>query len=195
MFLNCNDLPPGRFSIGDSILRVKFPNKCIENSELPNEKQSDPDLEDSLQLPAFADGMLWFILDEYMGFLNSGQNFKPIPEVKSKTEEANETEGEDLIDTLINSLEFAPPFSTLESCRDSGFLIRPNYIKEVGSGLKREQKLLGVSNSVAITQLGHRGYPKIKIRYSRDDKQPLNPVSWIGGVKPKTHGSDDGDEA
>jgi hypothetical protein len=86
--------------------------------------------------------MLWFILEEYMGYLQSGQTFKPIPEVKSETEEANETEGEDLIDALSKSLEFAPPFSTLESCRDSGFLIKPNYIKEVVSGLKKEQNSL-----------------------------------------------------
>ena len=90
---------------------------------------------------------------------------------------------------------FAPPFSTLESCRDSGFLIKPNYIKEVVSGLKREQKLLGVSNSGVVAQLGHRGYPKVKIRYSRDGNQPLNPVFWIVGVKPKTQGSDEGGDA
>jgi hypothetical protein len=118
-----------------------------------------------MQLPAFADGMLWLILDEYIGFLNSGQKFKPIPEVKSETEEANEAEGEDLIDALIKSPEFAPLFSTLESCRDSGFLIKPNYIKNAVSGLKREQQLLGVSNSGVITQLGHRGYPNVKIKY------------------------------
>ena len=58
MFLNCNDLPPVKPAIGDSFLHVNFPNRYIENLELPNEKKSDPDLKDSLQLPAFADGML-----------------------------------------------------------------------------------------------------------------------------------------
>ncbi len=149
----------------------------------------------ALQLPAFADGILWFIIDEYMGYLQSGQTFKPIPEVKSETEEANETEGEDLIDALGRSLEFAPPFPTLESCRDYGFLIKPNYIKEVVSGLKKDHKLLGVSNSGVVAQLRHRGYPKVKIRYSRDGSQPLNLVFWIVGVRPRTHGSDEGDEA
>ena len=86
MFLNCNDLPPVRPSIGDSFLHIKFPNKYIENPELPNEKKSEPNLKHRLQLPAFADGMLWFIIDEYMGCLQSGQTFKPIPEVKSETE-------------------------------------------------------------------------------------------------------------
>ena len=96
---------------------------------------------------------------------------------------------------MSKSLEFAPPFSTLESCRDFGFLIKPNCIKEVVSGLKREQKILGISNSGVITQLGHRGYPKVKIRYSRDGNPPLNPVFCIMDVKPKTRGSDEGDEA
>jgi hypothetical protein len=104
MFLNCNDLPPVKPAVGDSFLRIKFPNKYIKNPELSNEKKSNPYLKDSLQLPAFADGMLWFILDEYMGFINSGQKFEPIPEVKSETEEANKAEGEDLIDTLSKSL-------------------------------------------------------------------------------------------
>ncbi len=47
---------------------------------LQNEKKSDPGLKDLFQLP-FADEMMWFILDEYMGYLQSGQTFKPIPEV------------------------------------------------------------------------------------------------------------------
>ncbi len=46
MFLNCNDLPPVRPAIGNSFLRVKSPNKYIENPELPSEKKSDPDLKD-----------------------------------------------------------------------------------------------------------------------------------------------------
>jgi hypothetical protein len=69
MFLNCNDLPPVRPAIGDSFLRVKFPNRYTHDPKLPNEKKSDPGLKDMLQLPAFADGMFWFILEEYMGYL------------------------------------------------------------------------------------------------------------------------------
>jgi hypothetical protein len=196
MFLNCNDLPPVRPSIGNTFLRVKFPNKYTDDDPvLPNEKKSDPDLKDLLERPSFADGMMWFILDEYMGFLRTGQKFRPIPEVKSETEDANETEGEDLIVALSKSLEFAPPFTTLESCRDSGFLIKPNYIREVVSGLKKDHKLLGVSISGVMAQLGHRGYPKVKIRFSHDGLPPPNPVFWVAGVKAKSRESDEGDDA
>ncbi len=105
MFLNCNDLPPVRPSIGDTFLYVKFPNKYTEDPILPNEKKSDPDLKDMLQRPSFANRMMWFIIEEYIGFLRSGQEFvKPIPEDKSETEDANEAEGEDLIVALSKSL-------------------------------------------------------------------------------------------
>ncbi len=130
-----------------------------------------------------------------MGFLRSGQEFKPIPEVKLETEDANEAEGEDLIVELSKSLEFAPSFTTLESYSDSGFLINLNYIREVVSGLKKDHKLLGVSISGVMAQLGHRGYPKVKIRFSHDDKQPPNPVFWIVGVKAKCRESDERDDA
>ena len=92
-------------------------------------------------------------------------------------------------------LEFAPPFTTLESCRESGFLIKPNYIREVISGLKKDHKLLGVSITGVMAQLGHRGYPKVKIRFYHDDKQPPNAVFWFVGVKAKSRESDEGDDA
>jgi len=69
MFLNCNDLPPVKPAIGDSFLLVKFPNWYTDVFNMQNEKKSDPGLKDLLQLPAFADGMLWFILEKYMGYL------------------------------------------------------------------------------------------------------------------------------
>jgi phage/plasmid-associated DNA primase len=69
MFLNCNDFPPARPAIGNSFLRVKFPSRYNDEPKLQNEKKSDPDWKDLLQLPAFADGMPWFILEEYMGYL------------------------------------------------------------------------------------------------------------------------------
>ena len=93
-------------------------------------------MKDLLKLPAFADGMLWFILEEYMGYLQSGQTFKPIPEVKSETEEANEAEGEDLIDALSKTFEFTPPFSSLDNCTKSSFLVKPQIIKDVLGDLK-----------------------------------------------------------
>jgi hypothetical protein len=67
MFLNCNDLPPVRPAIGKSFLRVKFPNQYIDDPK--PKRKSDPGLKDLLHLAAFADGMLWFILKEYMGYL------------------------------------------------------------------------------------------------------------------------------
>jgi hypothetical protein len=69
MFLNCNDLPPVKPAIGDSFLHVKYPNLYTDVPNMQNEKKSDPGLKDLLQLPAFADGMLWFILEKYMGYL------------------------------------------------------------------------------------------------------------------------------
>ncbi len=120
MYLNCNDLPPGRPSIGDSFLCVKFPNRYTEVPNLQNEKKSDPGLKDLLQLPAFADGMVWLSLEEYMGYLQSGKTFKPIPEDLAEMEEASEAEGEDLIDTLSKTFEFAKPFSSLDDYIQSG---------------------------------------------------------------------------
>ena len=195
MFLNRNKLPPVRPSTGDSFLHVKFRNKYTEDPVLPNENKSDPNFKDRLQRSSFADGMIWLIVEEYMGFLRSGQKFKPISEVTSETEEANDAEGEDLLVASSIYLGFAPPFSTLESCRDSGFLIKPDYIREVISGLKKNHKFNGVSNSGMIVQLGHRGYPKVKIQFFHDDKQPPKTVFLIVGVKVKCRGSDEGVDA
>ena len=63
------------------------------------------------------------------------------------------------------------------------------------SGLKKDHKLLGVSVSGVMAQLGHRGYPKVKIRFSHDGIPPPNPVFWIEGVKAKSRESDEGDDA
>ncbi len=56
-----------------------MPNKYTDDPKLQNEKKSDPGLIDLFKLPASADGMMWFILEEYMGYLRYGQTFKPIP--------------------------------------------------------------------------------------------------------------------
>jgi hypothetical protein len=185
MFLNCNDLPPVRPSIENTFLRVKFPNKYIDDEPvLPNEKKSDPDLKDDLQLPAFADGMMWFILEEYIGYLHSGQKFRPIPEVKSKTEDANEAEGEDLIDALSKNFEFAPPFSSaLDECIKSGFLVKPQAVKDVLQDLKKQGSLMGVSKSGLITQLGLRGYPKTDNKVWFNAGAGKQYTSWIVGIK------------
>jgi hypothetical protein len=184
MFINCNDLPPVRPSIENTFLHVKFPNKYTDDKPvLPNEKKSDPDLKDTLQLPAFADGMLWFILEEYMGYFQSGQTFKPIPEVKSEMEDANEAEGEDLIDALNKIFEFAPPFSSLDECIKSGLLVKPQVIEDVLHDLKKQGSLMGVSKSGVLLQLGPRGYPNTDSKVRFDAGAGKQYTSWIVGIK------------
>jgi hypothetical protein len=102
-----------------------------------------------------------------MGYLKSGQTFKPIPEVMSGTEDANESKGEDLIDAFNTTFEFAPPFFSLDECIKSGFLVKPQVIKDVLGDLKKQGSLIGVSKNGLIMQLGLRGYPKTdnKIRF------------------------------
>ena len=51
-----------------------------------------------------------------------------------------------------------------------------SWVSHGGSSLpQKEPKSLGVSNGGMITQLGHRGYTDVKIQFSHDDKQRLNP--------------------
>jgi hypothetical protein len=185
MFLNCNDLPPARTAIGDSFLRVKFPNRYIDVPNLQNEKKSDPGLKDMLQLSVFADGMLWFILNEYIGYIQSGQTFKPIPEVKSETEDANDAEGEDLIVALSKNFKFASPYSSLDDCTKSGFLVKPQVIKDILGDLKKQGSLVGVSKSGLIMQLGLRGYPKTDNKVRFDAGAGKQYTSWIVGIKRK----------
>jgi hypothetical protein len=185
MFLKCSDLPPVKPVIGDSFLHVKFPNRYTEDPVLQNEKKSDPDLKDALQLPAFADGMLWFILEEYMGYLQSGQKFRPIPEVKSETEDANEAEGEDLIVALSKNFDFAPPFSSMDECIKSDFIVKPQVIKDVLGDLKKQGSLMGVSKSGLIMQLGLRGYPKSDNKVQFDAGTGKQYTSWIVGIRRK----------
>ncbi len=89
-----------------------------------------------------------------MGYFRSGQTYKPIPEVKSETEDANEAEGEDLIDALSKNFEFAPPFSSLDEGTKSGFLVKLQVIKDILGDLKKQGSLMGVSKSGLIMQLG-----------------------------------------
>jgi len=116
-----------------------------------------------------------------MGYNQSGQTFKPIPEVKSETEDANEAEGEDLMDALSKTFEFAPPFSSLDECAKSGFLVKSQVIKDVLGDLKKQGSLLGVSKSGLIMQLGLRGYPKVRF----DAGAGKQYTSWILGIKRK----------
>ena len=182
MFLNCNDLPPVRPSIGGTFLRVRFPNKYVEAPTLPNEKRKDDGLKRRLALPSFSDGMLWLIIDEYCGFLSTGKEFKAIPEVVSETADADEAEGEDIIEAFGNELEFAPPFTNLSDCRRGGFLMLTADVKEVIDDLKKKGKFKGVTKAGIFVQLGHRGYPKSpRVRY--DDGAGEVYTRWIMGIK------------
>ena len=127
--------------------------------------------------------MLWFILEEYMGYLQYGQTIKPIPEVKSEKEDANEAEGEDLIDAVSKAFEFKPPFSSLDDCTKSDFLVKPHAIKDVLGGLKKQGLLMGVSKSGLIMQLGLRGYPKTDNKVLFDAGPRKQYTSWIVGIK------------
>jgi hypothetical protein len=82
------------------------------------------------------------------------------------TKSADEDDIEDLITALCSALEFAPPLSTLDECRASGFLMKPSDLKEVTDGLRKQGLLNGVYKSGVLTQLAFCGYPKsIKARF------------------------------
>ncbi len=94
----------------------------------------------------------------------------------------DEIEGEDLIAALSSVLEFAPPFSTLDECLQSGFLMKPSALKEVADGLKKQGKLCGVSKSGVVTQLSFCGYRKSsKVRF--DPGSGVVNTMWIMGLR------------
>ncbi len=125
---------------------------------------------------------MWLILDEYREFLASGLGFQAIPEVVEETKSADDAEGEDLVAALSSALEFAPPFSTLDECRGSGFLMKTSDLRQITDGLRKQGKLSGVSKSGVVTQLAFRGYPKSsKIRF--DPGSGVVNTTWIMGVR------------
>ena len=182
MFLNVNDLPPVRPAIGETFLRIRFPNQYVEEPTLPNHKRKDDGLKRRIAEPSFADGMMWLVLDEYKAFIASGKAFKAIPEVLTETAAANEAEGEDLIEALSALFEFVAPFSTIAECERSGFLIKPAAIKDALEMLKRAGRLRGVSKSGLLTQLSLKGYPRShKMRY--DPGNGVCNTVWIVGIR------------
>jgi hypothetical protein len=182
LFLNVNDLPAVRPAIGETFLRIRFPNQYVDSPTLPNHKRKNDGLKRRIALPSFADGMMWLILDEYKSFLASGKTFKPIPEVVAETADANEAEGEDLIEALSDHFEFATPFSTTAECERSGFLIKPAAVKDALEVLKRAGRLRGVSKSGLLTQLSLKGYPRShKMRHDPGDGV-VNTV-WLVGIR------------
>ena len=99
-----------------------------------------------------------------------------------ETKTADDAEGEDLIAALSSDLQFAPPFSTLDECRESGFLMKPSDLKEITDGLRKQGKLNRVSKSGVVTQLTFCGYPKSsKIRF--DPGSGVVNTTWIMGVQ------------
>ncbi len=163
-------------------MRIRFPNRYVESPSFPYEKLKDDDLKRRLALPSFADGMMWLILDEYREFLVSGRRFQAIPEVVEETKSLDDAEGDDLIAALSSVIEFAPLFSTLDECRESGFLMKPSALKEITDGLRKQGKLNEVSRSGVVTQLAFRGYPKAsKTRF--DPGSGVINTAWIMGVR------------
>jgi hypothetical protein len=182
VFLNVNDLPPVRPAIGETFLRIRFPNQYVDEPTLPNHKRKDDGLKGRIAEPSFADGMMWLVLYEYKSFFASGKAFKAIPEVLTETAAANEAEGEELIEALSALFQFAAPFSTIEECERSGFLIKPAAIKDALEILKRTGRLQGVSKSGLLTQLSLKGYPRYhKLRY--DPGNGVCNIIWIVGIR------------
>ena len=139
-----------------------------------------------MSLPDFRDGMLWLILDVYGGFVRSGRIFKPIPGVLSETQDANETEGEDILASLADRFEFAPPFTDTEECRRAGFLTKPRVVQAAINDIKRDGvKLKGVSTSGVMMHLRLRGYPKTPNKVRFDAGAGSEYTSWVCGLRPK----------
>ena len=170
MFLNVNDLPPIRPAIRGTFLRVRFPNQYADVPTLLSEKVKDDNLKRRITAPSFAGGMMWLVLDEYKIFLACDKAFKAIPEVVTEAADANDAEGEDLIEALSAHFEFADPFSDIGECERSGFLIKPATIKDVLEMLKRAGRLRGVPKSGLLIQLSLKGYPRFReMRYDPGD--------------------------
>jgi hypothetical protein len=154
----------------------------VESPCLDNKKLKDDDLKRRIALLSFADGMIWLRLDEYREFIASGPRFQAIPKVMEDTESADENEDEDLITALSSILELIKPFSTIDECLQSGFLMKPSALKEFADGLKKGGKLSGVSKSGVVTRLAFCWYPKS----SKDRFDPDSGVihtMWIMGVR------------
>ncbi len=64
--------------------------------------------------------------------------------------DANEDEGEDIIEALGAHLEFEAPFLTIGECERSGFLIKPVAIKDALEMLKKAGRLRGVSKACSL---------------------------------------------
>jgi hypothetical protein len=86
---------------------------------------------------------------------------------------------EDVIDALSKTFEFAPPFSSLDECRKSGFLAKPGFINQVLADLKKQGSLKGLTNTGLLVRLEQRGYPRVPFE-ARAGKQPK---SWVVGVR------------
>jgi hypothetical protein len=92
-------------------------------------------------------------------------------------------EQEDIIDALSKTFEFAPPFSPLDECRESGFLVKPIVIKNALVDLQTQGQLPGLTKTGLLVQLGQRGYPKTFKKVHFDAGAGKQYTAWIVGVK------------
>lgn len=189
MFLNCNDLPPVKPAIGNFLLHITFPNVYVLNADpqSSNEKEENVSIKQTITTSSFANGMLWLILDEFLAFTNSGQNFKPIPEVIKNTEDANEAEDQDPVEILKNfdELEFLHDNPTYEECAEGGFFISPSRLGNMINKLKSRGFLQGVTKTLALNLLKSKGFSKHEDKFNFDDgfgKGNQN-LHWIKGIR------------
>ena len=109
---------------------------------------------------------------------------EPQAEERGPEPRPSQREEEDVIDALSKTFEFAPPFSSMEECKKSGFLVKPSVIKQVLTDLKKQGSLTGMSKTGLLARLEQRGYPQScnKIRFDPGiGKQQL--TLWVVGVK------------
>ena len=70
----------------------------------------------------------------------------------------------------------------MDDCTKSGFLMKPQVIKDVLDDLKKQGLLMGVSKSGIIMQLGMRGNPKTVNKVRSHAGTGKQYTSWIVGV-------------
>lgn len=92
-------------------------------------------------------------------------------------------ETEDVVDALSEVFVFAAPFSTLDECRKSGFLVKQKTIRDAVKKLKIQEKLSGVSIREVLMHLGSRGYTETPVKSRFDCGAGVQNTKWIMGMK------------
>jgi hypothetical protein len=127
--------------------------------------------------------MLWFILDDYMGYLKSMQGFKSVPKIKTEMEDANEAEGEDLIVAFNKSFEVAPPLYSLDDCIKYGFLLKPQVIMDIIGDLSRRVEVAARRAPKHILSI-----PLVDCSYRSYFASFKNSCLWVRKEKPNEGG-------